>query len=148
MDSSQIVSITALAVLVTSVVCDLRSRTIPDSLSIALLALGLAATSLHWHDVGWAQLGFGVGGGFAIGALLFYVGAMGGGDAKLFAGLGAVCGWSGLFEVLFATALCGGLMAYIARRRNMDSLPYAPAIAVGYLATIAIVWSLPPRTGL
>jgi len=148
MNPSHLVALAALALLVVSVVCDLRTRTIPDTVSIALVALGLAATCWRWHDVSWSQLGIGLGVGFAIGAALFYLGAMGGGDAKLCAGLGAVCGWPRVLEVLFATALFGGVLSYWAKRRGKESLPYAPAIAAGYVATVAIAWALPPSTGL
>ena len=53
-----------------------------------------------------------------------------------------------LFEVLFATALCGGVLAYIAKRRGMESIPYAPAIAAGYGVTMAVAWSSPRSDGL
>ena len=141
-------TLVAFALLLVAVWTDLRGRTIPDTVSIALAALGLLATGLDWHDVDFVSLGLGVAIGFGLGALLFYAGAMGGGDAKLCAGLGAVCGWSRLLEVLFATALCGGILSLWAKRRDQQSLPYAPAIAGGYAVTIAIAWSLPPNAGL
>lgn len=148
MNSSHYVAIASLLLLTAAVVCDLRTRTIPDLLPIALCATGLLAAFCHWHQpsLGDALLGLGIG--FAIGAALFYLGGMGGGDAKLMAGLGAVCGWSQLLEVLFATALVGGLLSAWARRRKMTSLPYAPAFAGGYAVTLAITWFLQPRTGL
>lgn len=148
MNSSQFVALATFAVLIASVVFDLRSRTIPDLLPIALVALGLLATWRRWHDLSFGQMGIGLGLGFAIGAVLFYMGAMGGGDAKLSAGLGAVCGWPQLLEVLFATALAGGLLSVLAKRRGMESLPYAPAFAAGYATTMGIAWSLPPTSGL
>ena len=148
MESSQFVALAALALLSASVVCDLRSRTIPDSISIALAGLGLAATALRWHDVSWAQLSIGLSAAFGLGAGLFYLGAMGGGDAKLCGGIGAVCGWPGVFEVLFATALAGGVLAFVAKQRGMTSLPYAPAIAAGYAITMTLAWISPPCSGL
>jgi len=148
MTSSQLVALAALALLLASVVCDLRDRTIPDWISVALLALGMASTTLGWQDLGWLQLATGVAVAFGVGAALFYLGAMGGGDAKLCAGVGAICGWPRVFEALFATALCGGVLAYFAQRRGMKSLPYAPAIAAGYAVTLAVAWTSPPSTGL
>ena len=59
MTSSQIVALAALALLLASVVCDLRDRTIPDWISVALLALGVASTALGWHDLGWLPLAIG-----------------------------------------------------------------------------------------
>jgi Flp pilus assembly protein protease CpaA len=148
MNSPAIVSLAAFALLIGSVVYDLKSRIIPDVLPIALVLLGILAAWLHWHELTFAQMGIGLLLGFAIGAALFYLGAMGGGDAKLCAGLGAVCGSSRLLEVLFATALFGGLLSAWAKRRGMKSLPYAPAFAVGFMVTVAIGWILPPNTGL
>jgi Flp pilus assembly protein protease CpaA len=148
MNSTHWIAITAFTLLFVSVVCDLRSRTIPDAISIALLALGVAAAAMRWNDLAWIQVAGGAGAAFALGAGLFYLGAMGGGDAKLCAGLGAVCGWPNVFEVLFATALCGGVLAYIAKRRGMESIPYAPAIAAGYGVTMAVAWSSPRSDGL
>ena len=148
MNSSHWVALAAFMLLSVSVVCDLRTRTIPDSISIALALLGITASMLRWHDLEWVQVGGGVGAAFAIGAALFYLGAMGGGDAKLCAGIGAVCGWPQVLEVLFATALCGGVLAYFAKRRGMQSLPYAPAIALGYAVTMVIVWASPTNNGL
>ena len=146
--SSLIVAIIALALLIVAVATDLKSRTIPDSVSIALLVLGLAATAFGWHQICYLDIGIAVATGLGIGAALFYLGAMGGGDAKLCAGLGAICGPTRLWEVMFATALCGGVLSYLAKRRGMQSLPYAPAIAAGYAITIGIAFTSPKNTGL
>lgn len=148
MDTPHLVALAAFAILIASVVCDLRFRIIPDTLPVALCALGLLAASCEWHEVTLPAMAIGLLLGFAIGAALFYLGAMGGGDAKLCAGLGAVCGTSRLLEVLFATALFGGVLSAWAKRRGMKSLPYAPAFAGGFLVTVAIAWMLPPNTGL
>lgn len=141
-------TLAAFVLLLVAVWTDLRGRTIPDTIPIALVVLALLATAFGWHAVSFAGLGLGLAIGFGLGALLFYGGAMGGGDAKLCAGLGAFCGWSRLLEVLFATALCGGVLAYWAKRRGQRSLPYAPAFAAGYAVTVVIAWTLAPTGGL
>jgi len=148
MSSPSTVALATFTLLLASVVSDLRSRTVPDLLPVALVLLGMLATWRAWHAVSWGQLGVGLAAGFVIGATLFYLGAMGGGDAKLSAGLGAVCGWPMLLEVWFATALVGGALAAWAKRRGMSSLPYAPAFAGGYATTMAIGLLLPPKSGL
>ena len=150
MDSALIISVVTLIALTVAVVTDLRGRTIPDSIPVGLVLLALVATWLEWHPVSFAQLGLGLGVGFVLGLLLFQIGAMGGGDGKLCASLGAVCGLGGLLEVMFATALFGGLLSVLAKRRGESSLPYAPAFALGFAATVAIsrtssargLWSL------
>ncbi|MGC6486896.1 MAG: prepilin peptidase [Planctomycetota bacterium] len=148
MSPPPLVALPALALLLIAVAHDLRSRTIPDAVSVALVALAAVATSCGWHDVSWSALLGGAASAFALGAALFYLGAMGGGDAKLCAGIGALCGWPKAFEVLFATALWGGVVSLIAKRRGATAVPYAPAIAAGYVTTVAVRWSAPPRAGL
>ncbi|MEC7584660.1 MAG: prepilin peptidase [Planctomycetota bacterium] len=148
MDPAVLVAAAVFALLLGSVWTDLRTRTIPDAIPIALCALGLVAAWRRWHEVSFAQVALGLAIGLLIGFILFYAGAMGGGDAKLCAGLGAVCGWSQLLEVLFATALVGGVLAFWAKRRGQESLAYAPAFAGGYLATLGIAWTLGPCAGL
>lgn len=148
MTSSHWIALVAMLLLLASVVCDLRSRIIPDSISVALLALAVLATALRWNGISWPALLGGLGVSFAIGAALFYAGVMGGGDAKLCGGLGALCGWPSVLEVLFATAVCGGVFAYAAKRRGKESMPYAPAIAAGYAITMAITWGSPDCSGL
>jgi len=148
MNPSHLVAMGTAGMLAVAVYTDLRSRTIPDSVTVGMILLALAATWRGWHGVGWLQLAIGFAVGFGLGAAAFYGGAMGGGDAKLCSGLGAICGWPQLFEVLFTTALAGGLLALWARRTGRDSLPYAPAFAVGYAVTKAIQWSSGQHTGL
>ncbi|MCR9245722.1 MAG: A24 family peptidase [bacterium] len=148
MNPAHVVALVALALLLVASWIDLRSRTIPDSLSVGLLVLALLATTFGWHAVTFADLAIGAAVGFGLGAALFYLGAFGGGDAKLAAGLGACCGLWGLLEVLFGTALFGGVIALWARRRGLETLPYAPAFAAGFTAKLAVEWAVPPRTGL
>lgn len=146
MNASHFVAAAVIAILTLAVRSDLRRREIPDVLPLALLGLGIAAAIWSWHPVTVGQAAAGFGLAFGIGAALFYAGAMGGGDAKLGAGLGAVCGWPGILETLFGTALVGGLVCIRARRRGDDSVPFAPAFAGGYLVTMIIVWSTRSET--
>ena len=89
--------------------------------------------------------------------LIFYLmGGMGGGDIKLLAGFGAVLGSMRVLEAALWTAACGGLFAVAAigvsaLRRSVrkqrgpaeralataNSIPYAPAIAMGVWLTLA-----------
>ena len=107
--------------------------------------------------VGWqiGQNGFWPGAGYALGGaaagftvfLIFYLlGGMGGGDIKLMAGFGALLGAGRLLEAALWTAATGGLLALgvlafrslrqrvggaVAAGPSDDSIPYAPAIALG-----------------
>lgn len=136
----------AAVLVVAAAIIDLRTREIPDAFPIALLALALVGKLAGWSSVTWLGMLAGCVVGFLIPALLFWRGAMGGGDVKLLAALGAGLGLQALLSVLFWTAILGGLLALaILARRGAASdegedeqatdpeLAYGPAIAAGLL---------------
>lgn len=115
----------------------------------------------------WAAIGFGAGevapvavgytvmcsiGVFALGAALFAIGALGGGDVKLIAAASLFAGPGLLVDFLLIASLAGGLLALAmlaglpigqaaattgpgttVRAQLRAGLPYGPAIAVGGL---------------
>jgi prepilin peptidase CpaA len=91
---------------------DIFTMTIPNRLVIALIALffltGLLLEPLPLETIVWHMAAFisVLGGCF----ILFSLGVMGGGDAKLAAAIALWVGWSHTFEFLFIAALCGGLL--------------------------------------
>lgn len=141
---------------------DLVSLTIPDWVSIGLvlgfLACGVSAgvpivTMLHHFAVGAAV--------FGLGALLFYLGAFGGGDVKMLAAVAIWAGWPMVVTLLIRVALLGGLLAlvlvaframslsarmadtpWIARLHRRDGgIPYGIAIGAGSLLLLPrITW--------
>jgi Flp pilus assembly protein protease CpaA len=124
------------AILLAAVVFDLRSRQIPDTLSVCLLLLAVTATGFHLHPVPWLDLCLGLLTGFSAGLFLFWLGGFGGGDVKLISSLGAVVGFKGELGVMFYIAIAGGICAIAARIFHQRDFPYAPAIAFGLLAFI------------
>ena len=112
---------------------DLKVRTIPDWIPATLLAWGVVTTAASAPGTSWTGLAGGLALGFGLGAALFWFGALGGGDVKLIAALGAALGPMALLGVLFWTALAGGLLALVARWRGHKHLAYVPAIAAGLL---------------
>jgi len=124
------------AILVVAVAFDLHSRQIPDTLSLCLLSLALAATGFHWHSVQWLDLVLGLSLGVGVGLFLFWLGGFGGGDVKLVSSLGAVVGFKGELGVMFYIAVLGGIFALFARIMKKNDFAYAPAIALGLLAFI------------
>jgi prepilin peptidase CpaA len=146
-------SLTAIALFGWAALSDVRTRRIPNRLSAALAGLGLARIALALVAGGGAaalaaDLGMALA-VFALGAMIFHFGLMGGGDVKLLAAGTLWLGAPALGTYLFATVLGGGLLAvlfvvweFVSGRRadpkSRASLPYGVAIAAGgILATVA-----------
>jgi prepilin peptidase CpaA len=94
-------------------ISDLRSARIPNWLTYSGL---LAALMLRFSLLGSSAVKSGVMGILVAGVLffvLFVIGAMGGGDVKLMAAVGAWSGQEHVFSVLIAAVLAGGLLAVI-----------------------------------
>ena len=129
---------------IASVVCDLRSRRVPNTIPVALLALfGLYAVLGGAGALGDVGIHLGLGamllaGGFA----LYLAGGFGAGDAKLIAVAGVWAGPEGLGIFLIALAACTFVMSLVAllpldaARRLRRELPFAAAIAPPALAVM------------
>ena len=92
-------------------VTDVRSARIPNSLtySAVLAALGLRVALLGLSGLESGALGMLVAGGLFL--FLFVLGAMGGGDMKLMAAVGAWVGSEEVTTLILAAALAGGVLA-------------------------------------
>ncbi|MFN2432636.1 MAG: A24 family peptidase [Gemmatimonadota bacterium] len=107
---------------------DVRTYLIPDELSLGGLGLGLLLSLLPGEPSPLDSfLGALAGGGLLLavawaGTLLFGKEAMGGGDIKMLAMIGAFVGWQGVFLTLFVGALLGsviyGPIALVQRARG------------------------------
>ncbi len=99
-----------LAMLTCVAAVDLRSRRIPNSLTLMIVASGimLSFTRCATASPGQSLLGMLAGGG--MGVALLMIGALGGGDVKLLAGVGAWLGTTQVFEVFLAEAVVGMLI--------------------------------------
>ena len=136
--------IVPLALLAAAAVCDLRTREIPDAISLALLGWAVVVTALGWSTVGWFALLCGGSLGLAIGCLLFALGGWGGGDVKLVAALGALLGPLGFLQAMFWIALAGGVLAVLTAVRGSRDYAYVPAIAAGVVVHLfASPWMWP-----
>ena len=149
---------------VSAAVCDLRSRRIPDWLTLPALAMGLAlSVTAGVSSLVGALLAAGLCGGAL--ALFALGGGLGWGDVKLMAAVGALLGWplpswSLVLYALIYTALIGGGVAVIVafyekklaaalkatvawpRRRRVQArsgvtIPYGVAIALGTIWAVA-----------
>jgi len=100
------------AVAIASVI-DWRSRKIPNLLTFPLAGIALLGNAVAggFHGMLSALLGLAVGLVFFL--LLMALGAMGPGDVKLMAGLGALLGILNVFWIGLFTAVMGGVLAVL-----------------------------------
>jgi len=126
---------------------DLRERIIPDVLSVPFIIIGFAF-SFFLRNINPLDslLGILAGGGSLlliaiVGSKLFKKEAMGGGDIKLAAMLGAFLGWQltllSLFLGFFLGSVIGVLIMVTSKNKN-DVIPFGPFIALG--AMISMFW--------
>ena len=119
--------------------CDLRTREIPNWISIAIAVVAMVASSAGWLGIGLPWVIAGGAAGFLVGYGLFRFAKLGGGDAKLISALGLVVGPVGLLIVLFGSALAGGILALIAISRKQKDYAYVPAITCGFMLYLGLV---------
>lgn len=117
---------------------DLRAYIIPDEFSVGGLVLGLLlALAAGIASFGHALLG--AASGFAIlwligwlGAIVFKKDAMGGGDVKMMAMVGAFVGWQGTLVSIFLGAVLGTLIFVPITFFKRDKLvPFGIFLALG-----------------
>ncbi|MNO22234.1 Type IV leader peptidase family protein [compost metagenome] len=104
-------------------VSDIRTMKIPNYITLSGLIAGLTYHGIMW---GWSGVIFalkGAGAGFGLMLLMHIVGAVGGGDVKLFAGIGA---WTGVWltlSIMMYSILAAGCLGFIVLlwRREMFS---------------------------
>jgi|SRR5579859_1903668 len=99
-------------VLAVATVTDMRSRRIPNWLTLPFLAAGflVSAWVSGWHGVVQSLAGFALA--TVIYGFLNLMGGMGMGDVKLCAAIGVWIGPSQTLVALVLTAMAGGLMAF------------------------------------
>ena len=116
-------------------VIDLRTRRVPNALTGAAAATGVA---LALMGMGRVSIAASIAGGVIGFALLmpgYLFGATGGGDVKLLAAVGTLLGPERILFAFFGMAIGGGVIALViaawrGRLRN-QMFAYAPAIAIG-----------------
>jgi prepilin peptidase CpaA len=113
-------------------VVDWRSGRIPNWMTGALVAGGLVQSGMAFWSLSTGQAWAGIGMGFALTFVLFALGGMGGGDVKLFAGIGAWVGPARVVEIFAAEAVIGMVIVVIRalQRRRMGMLMRSSAVLV------------------
>ena len=127
---------------------DLKEQIIPDVISLPGVVAGLVISFFVPYISSLSSLlGIIAGGGTIliialIGTIIFKKEAMGGGDVKLAAMVGAFLGWKyvilALFLGFFIGALAGIFLILAKIRSREDMIPFGPFIVVGSIA--AILW--------
>ena len=96
-----------------SAAVDLRTRRVPNWLTLTITGVGMSLAAAHLTPVSVA----GALGGFAVGLLLMLpghiVGATGAGDVKLFAAVGSLLGPTHIGVAFMYTAILGGALALL-----------------------------------
>lgn len=123
-------------------VTDAREYIIPDEFSIGGMVIGVVLAVLG-GALPWVQSLLGAGAGFALlwliavaGTRLFGEDAMGGGDVKMMAMIGAFLGWQGVLLTLFLGALLGTVIFLPIKLAGKDKLvPFGIFLAIGAAAT-------------
>jgi prepilin peptidase CpaA len=100
-----------IALVLTAAIWDLKSRRIPNWLSLAGIVCGIALNSFLYGLTGAKESLEGMATAFVIYFLLYLVRAMGAGDVKLMAAVGAFVGPGNWFMIFLITAVLGGLIA-------------------------------------
>ena len=132
--------------LVVAAVIDVRTYTISNRLNLAVASIA----PLYWLSSGlplWPgvaiQLALGAG-VFALFAIAFYVGMMGGGDVKLAAAIALWFPPAATLGFLVYMSLAGGIVTLVVvalhklrSKEGKPEIPYGVAIAIGALAILA-----------
>jgi len=125
---------------------DLQKQIIPDIISLPGIVIGLILSFIVPYIAFInSALGALVGGGIIliiawVGSIIFKKEAMGGGDVKLAAMIGAFLGWRymviSLFLGFFLGALAGIFLILSKIKRKEDMVPFGPFIALGSIITL------------
>lgn len=137
--------------LIVATFADLETREIPDEVSLGGLAAGLIFASVFPGSVdavSWykgfiaSALGALAGGGSIylmgfFGEMVFKKEAMGGGDVKLMAMIGAFLGWQLALVTFFIAPVFGSVAGIILKAKDgRDIIPYGPYLSLAALASV------------
>jgi prepilin peptidase CpaA len=149
---SFVVAVPLLAILAVATFSDLRTRRIPNALSLGGAAFGLLVNVVNFGTPGAVAAVLGWSLCLACFFPLYFSGGTAAGDVKLMATVGAFLGpMNGLLACAVALAagaalgsLCMAWRSYATRLvapaaqiKTLDKIPYAGAIAVGAVAAVA-----------
>lgn len=131
---------------------DLDIQEIPDVISLPGIVLGLILSAAYPDMLGKTRLesflnslfGIIVGGGSLyligfIGEMVFKKEAMGGGDIKLLAMIGAFLGWKLTILAFFIAPFFGSITGIIVKlREGKEMIPYGPYLSIA--SFVSLIW--------
>ncbi|MCM8770063.1 MAG: prepilin peptidase [Candidatus Omnitrophica bacterium] len=135
---------------------DIDTYLIPDVIVLPGILVGFASAALvseFFQDMNivgriiYSGVGIFAGGGLLwligiLGKLAYKKDAMGGGDVKLLAMIGAYLGWKSVLITIFFAALLGSIISLVLiamKLKKMDDyIPFGPYLALG--AVLALAW--------
>ncbi len=141
------------AALIVSTFIDFEHQIIPDFITLPGMVLGLLASfafpsiqgeNTHLASFTSSFIGLLAGGGsiYAMGVfgkLVFRKEAMGGGDVKLMAMIGAFLGWKLALLTFFIAPFFGSAVGVVVKiREKKDIIPYGPYISLA--AIVSMLW--------
>ena len=120
MSGAFIITICALIVPLAAIITyyDVRYRRIPNAFVLATLASGLIVNTIFYGFGGALASLMGCACAFFLMFMLHVFGAMGAGDVKLFAAIGAVVGMPLVLQTFVVVILTGGALAVLLTLRN------------------------------
>lgn len=107
-----------LALVGVSAYTDLKDRRIPNSITVPFAIAGLVVNTAFDFPGGIKTGLLGFGFGFLVFLLPFIMGAMGGGDVKLMAAIGAITNMNAMIYITVITTLVGGVLIIIVRLKQ------------------------------
>jgi len=109
-----IIQVYVLVVAIPAAIFDLRQRRVPNWLTLPALLVAIALNVVLYKTAGftWSLAGFGLA--LVIYFPLYALRAMGAGDVKLMAAIGAAVGGANCLAIFFITAVTGGIAGMIA----------------------------------
>lgn len=141
-----LIYIILLSALIIIAFIDLNDQIVPDVISLPGVVIGfIVSFFVTYISVINSGLGILVGGGIILiigiaGNIIFKKEAMGGGDVKLAAMIGAFLGWRyiiiSLFLGFFLGALAGIILILSKIKKREDMVPFGPFIVLGSLITL------------
>jgi len=141
------IEVVLLVAVLIATVTDLRSRRIPNWLTVSALLLGFALNALIAYPSPlegiWLSLkGFAIA--FGLNLVMYMLHMTGAGDVKLLAAVGAMVGCSDFVGIFLLTALIGGVLAIILM--TIKGRVRQTLWNVGYMVSELMKWHAPHVT--